>query len=76
MTVAELIEKLKEYPQDLRVVVRGYEGGVDDVSHFEELEILLDYYDAWYYGKHEEARLWRTENTTHEKVPALKLCGE
>jgi hypothetical protein len=75
MTVAELIEKLKEYPQDLRVVVRGYEGGVNDVNHFEELEILLDYYDAWYYGKHEEVDSW-TEDTTHEKVPALKLCGE
>jgi hypothetical protein len=75
MTVAELIEKLKEYPQDLRVVVRGYEGGVNDVSHFEELEILLDYYDAWYYGKHKEVCSW-TKDTTHEKVPALKLCGE
>jgi len=75
MTVAELIEKLKEYPQDLRVVVRGYEGGINDVSHFKELEILLDYNDAWYYGKHEEAFSW-TEDTTHEKVPALNLCGE
>jgi hypothetical protein len=75
MTVAELIEKLKEYPQDLRVVVRGYEMGVNDVSHFEELEILLDYYDAWYYGKHEGVFSW-TKDTTHEKVPALKLCGE
>lgn len=75
MTVAELIEKLKEYPQDLRVVVHGYEGGVNDVSHFKELEILLDYYDAWYYGKHEEVRSW-SKDTTHEKVPALKLCGE
>jgi len=75
MTVAELIEKLKEYPQDLRVVVRGYEGGVNDVSHFQELEILLNYYDDWYYGKHLEAFSW-VEDTTHEKVPALKLCGE
>ena len=74
MTVAELIEKLKEYPQDLRVVVRGYEGGVNDVSDFKEFEILLDYYDACYYGKHEEVFSW-TEDTTHEKVPALKLCG-
>ena len=64
MTVAELIEKLKEYPQDLRVVVRGYEGGVNDVSDFEEFEILLDYYDSWYYGKHEEVFSW-TEDTTH-----------
>jgi hypothetical protein len=75
MTVAELIEKLKEYPQDLRVVVRGYEGGVSDVGDFEEIEILLDYNDSWIYGKHEEVRS-SMKDITHKKVPALKLCGE
>jgi hypothetical protein len=57
------------------VVVRGYEDGVDDVSHFEEIEILLNYYDEWYYGKHQKVYS-STKDTTHEKVPALKLCGE
>jgi len=75
MTIAELIEKLKEYPQDLRVVVRGYEGGVDDVSCFEEMEIYLNYNSSWWYGKHEEVDPYGM-NTTHEKVSALKLCGE
>lgn len=31
MTVRELIERLSEYPQDDRVVVRGYESGFDEV---------------------------------------------
>lgn len=75
MTVAELIEKLKEYPQDLRVVVHGYEGGVNDVGYFEEMDIYLNYNTVWFYGKHEEVCSW-TKDTTHEKVPALKLCGE
>jgi hypothetical protein len=61
MTIAELIEKLQNYPQDLRVVVRGYEGGVDDVDYVEETEIYLDYYTDWYYG-------------THEVVEDVSLC--
>jgi len=32
MTVKELIEKLKEFDENMRVVVAGYEGGVDDAS--------------------------------------------
>jgi len=74
MTIAELIEKLKEYPQDLRVVVRGYEGGVDDVTYFEEMEIYLNYNTSWFYGKHEEATPYDIHKG-YEKVPALKLCG-
>lgn len=32
MTVKELVELLKKYPDDLRVVVNGYEDGFDDIS--------------------------------------------
>ena len=32
MTVRELIQKLQAMPQDAKVVVRGYEDGVDDIS--------------------------------------------
>lgn len=32
MTVAELIARLEEMPQDSRVVVDGCEGGLEDVS--------------------------------------------
>lgn len=31
MTVGELIEALKAFPPELRVVVPGYDGGVDDI---------------------------------------------
>jgi hypothetical protein len=41
MTIAELIEELQKYPQDTRVVVCGYEGGVNDVDYVEETEIYL-----------------------------------
>ena len=32
MTVAELIAKLRELPQDARVVIDGCKGGVEDVA--------------------------------------------
>ena len=32
MTVKELVELLGKYPEDLRVVVNGYEDGFDDLS--------------------------------------------
>lgn len=75
MTIAELIEKLKEYPQDLRVVVRGYEGGVNDVDRLEELDILLNYYEGeLYFGRHERVYAW-TSDKDYEKVPALEILG-
>ena len=32
MTVKVLMELLEKYPDDLRVVVNGYEDGYDDIS--------------------------------------------
>ena len=76
MNVGQLIEKLKQYPQDLRVVVSGYEGGYNDVDNFENLKIVLDYHDAWYYGKHESATsLYRndSEKIKESAVDALRI---
>jgi hypothetical protein len=67
MTVSELIEELQKYPQDIRVVVRGYEGGVDDVGYLEDTYISLNENTAWYYGKHEV-----TDDP--KDVAAIKLC--
>ena len=32
MTVRDMIDLLKDYPEDMRVVVSGYEQGYDDLS--------------------------------------------
>ena len=53
MTVKELIEKLKEFDENMRVVVAGYEGGVDDANSASAVKIKLNQNTAWYYGKHE-----------------------
>ena len=53
MTVKELIEKLKEFDENMRVVVAGYEGGVNDVEGANAVKIKLNQNTAWFYGKHE-----------------------
>ena len=53
MTTHELARKLLEGP-DVRVVVRGYEGGVNDVSEISEPSpIALNISSKWYLGAHE-----------------------
>jgi hypothetical protein len=73
MNVDQFIKRLQMYPPDLRVVVRGYEGGYNDVSRFENLKIVLDYYDEWYYGKHEDASTILNEETKVNVVDALQI---
>ena len=75
MTIAELIDELIKYPQDTRVVVRGYEGGVDDVGGVKEIEIYLKCnMSTWYYGTHEEVSSSNTcIDGKYEKVPAILI---
>ena len=62
MTIRELIESLSKIEdKDIRVMVRGYEGGYDDIVIGNGIdnntpaiyEIALDVNDEWYYGRHE-----------------------
>ena len=62
MTVRELIQSLsKIQDQDIRVMVRGYEGGVNDMVIVNGIEdntpaiqyVALDVNTEWYYGRHE-----------------------
>ena len=54
MTVKELIEHLQTLDPDLRVFIKGYEGGVDDKTSISEpVDITLNVHTEWYYGEHE-----------------------
>jgi len=57
MTVNELIETLKNYPGDTRVLTLGYEGGYNDIDLKTE-GIIFNYNnkDTWYIGPHESAK--------------------
>ncbi|MBX9846120.1 MAG: hypothetical protein K2Z80_30385 [Xanthobacteraceae bacterium] len=56
MTVADLIEKLRAFPGDARVVVPGYELGMDDIEEPVEVKIQVDTYDQLWNGPHVIAR--------------------
>ena len=73
MTIAELIKKLQEYPEDTRVVIPAYGGGLTDIDIAEMTEIYLNYHDTWYYGKHEEVSTFCVDTEKYEKVSAVHL---
>ena len=58
MTVAELIEELKELPPDMLVMIPGYEGGYDNAEVWRNRVVVLDdNWDgqekiSWYNGRH------------------------
>lgn len=53
MTVSELIEELQKHSGGLRVVIRGYEDGVDDIERLRIVKLKLDTNKKeWYYGRH------------------------
>lgn len=55
MKVQQLIEELQKYNPETIVVVSGYEDGVDTVSIASQVNIKLNVFTEWYYGKHEIA---------------------
>lgn len=72
MNVGQLIEQLKHLDPNLMVVVRGYEGGVNEVASYSQCNIALDANKGeWYYGRHEVM----DETTEVPTVKAVKLNG-
>jgi hypothetical protein len=53
MTIQELIAELSQYDPDTPVVVRGYEGGYNDVGFIEPKSMQLNVNDRFYYGAHD-----------------------
>lgn len=52
MKVIDLLTLLSQMPSEADVVVKGYEGGVDDVVNVKLVKIKKNVNDEWYYGKH------------------------
>lgn len=56
MTVQQLIKALSQIKdQETWVMVKGYEGGYNDVESInsEPIDIAIGVNDKWYYGAHE-----------------------
>lgn len=83
MTVKELIEALsKVEDQEVRVMVRGYEGGVDDIVIGNGIDnntpaiiyVALDVHREWYMGKHERVDdMYDSPNSNYHIVKAIIL---
>ena len=53
MTVGELTEYLQTLDPELKVFVRGYEAGYNNVNTINHDEMILNVNNVWYYGKHD-----------------------
>ncbi len=77
MTVKELVELLEKYPDNLRVVVNGYEDGFDDISP-ERISTRKRQLDAGTHdweGKHGDPPYQGEATTDNTKiVDALVFC--
>ena len=68
MTSNELITLLQKLPPDMKIVVRGYEAGCDDISELKPLRLQKDSGANWYY------LLYRDDDTV-DAVEAVQLFG-
>jgi hypothetical protein len=50
MTASELIRLLQEFPPDIKIVVRGYEDGYNDILKLRQVKIKYNPEAARYYG--------------------------
>ena len=83
MTVKELIEILSKIEdQEVRVMVKGYEGGYNDIVIGNGIDnntpaiqyIALDVNTEWYYGRHEKVdSLYDVPNDRYHVVKAIVL---
>lgn len=56
MTVKELKEILRSFPDGLQVLVDGYEGGFSEVSSVNTLKVKLNVHTESYYGPHDAVK--------------------
>ena len=70
MTVKALVELLGKYPDDLRVVVNGYEDGYDDLSleRISVIKIQLDTGTHDWEGQHSDSYDSETETTDDAEI--------
>lgn len=82
MTVRELIESLSKIEdQDIRVMVKGYEGGVNDIVIANGIDnntpaiqyVALNINTEWYYGAHEIVWDVREDFNKYHIVKAIIL---
>lgn len=56
MKISELIQKLKNYPEDMEVLVSSYEDGFDPITDCRVLPVKPYATKKWYYGVYDEEK--------------------
>ena len=69
MTASELINLLQGLPPEIKIVVRGYEEGYNDIQQLKPLKLRQDRNAKWYYGEYRE-------NDSEHSIDAFELYGE
>ena len=55
MNIKQLIYELQQFDPKLMVIRPGYEGGLEEIAYFRQINIDLNVNKgAWYLGPHEE----------------------
>ena len=77
MTIKELIKILQQVEdQEVRVMVKGYEGGVNDIDNNTPaiIHVALDVNEEWYYGAHETVDdMYDAINSNYHIIKAIIL---
>lgn len=60
MTITELIDILSKYHPETRVMINGYEGGLEDVKRIQLVHVQLDVFELGIFGPHD--RVWFVED--------------
>ncbi len=71
MTINELIEKLKTFPDDAHVLVQGYEDGFDNIKVVRQIPVVKNPKDHDWSGEYDEPMGENDKNT----FPAVVIFG-
>ena len=72
MKVKDLIAHLQTFDPELEVMIDGYEGGIENITEVEMVQVALDVNQSWYYGKHEMVYK-DDQHPGHEIVNAVRI---
>ncbi len=69
MTASELIRKLNELPPEIKIVIRGYENGYNDIIEMKNRKITNNKESNWWDGEY-------IESNETDAIPVVELFGE
>ena len=69
MTASELIRKLNDLPPEIKIVVRGYENGYNDIIMLNNRKIVINKELNWWDGEY-------IESIETDAIPVVELFGD